>query len=207
MEILLTEGLSLWRSSSLFSPLCACPLEVIDHCKKTKRSFSEALQQKAEPEESEPQYIEERDEKSTLDRTKGESCWTQKSSWKELVGDAGGSASSIFTLSQVLPSTGSTVPDVDEKKESRINSAVSTVTAIRPLKSAEAEKENEQRRKSTPTEWNAGESKRNPEKPQAFGSRQVRPFVRSRDSDKDWAKAKTALAKRRRNNAKVKEAT
>lgn len=205
---------------------------------KSELSSSKVPQQQTEPQENDlpvaqsqgsnaaaggPDKMSKAEQSSAAgEMTKGGASWIQKSSWKELVGDAG--VSSTFTISHVLPESVPLGPGSAKSggavnsRPNALSSNSSYLTSVEARKSAPAKEMTDPRRRRKSNKdpmCDVGASSLD-RAPPGCGSNQkletapaapvgigkVHTFVRSPDSEKEWAKAKAALSgylKRSRN--------
>ncbi|CAA7408335.1 unnamed protein product [Spirodela intermedia] len=215
---------------------------------KSNLSSSKVRQQETEPQENDlpvaqsqgsnapeedPGMKSKTDQSSTMGELTTGTSWIQKSSWKELVGDADGS--STFTISHVLPGTvplgpGSTKsggavnsrPDTTSTGNTQSNS--SYLKSVEARKSVPAKEMADLRRRGKSKKdrmCDVGASNLDKASPgcgsnqkletvpaAAVGIGKVHSFVRSPDSEKEWEKAKAALSgylKRSRNGQEAPE--
>ncbi|CAA6671225.1 unnamed protein product [Spirodela intermedia] len=183
--------------------------------------------------EEDPDMKSKTEQSSTMGELTTGTSWIQKSSWKELVGDADGS--STFTISHVLPGTvplgpGSTKsggavnsrPDTTSTGNTQSNS--SYLKSVEARKSVPAKEMADLRRRGKSKKdrmCDVGASNLDKASPgcgsnqkletvpaAAVGIGKVHSFVRSPDSEKEWEKAKAALSgylKRSRNGQEAPE--
>ncbi|XP_078443149.1 RNA-binding (RRM/RBD/RNP motifs) family protein [Wolffia australiana] len=190
---------------------------------ESKHSSSKATQQEEKPREKDTSAAaqsqssdlgtkpEVEESLETSLQTKGKSTWTQKSSWKELVGEATGN-NPAFSISQILPWTVGSVskPTLSEgagfdttaiKADTQVQIS-HAMKRVRPA-SAEGLRKSKKGRMSDGGGSHGGdvgvagggadpEPETKPEVPFSLGP--VQSFVRSRESEKEWTKAKAALS-------------